>query len=435
MKVNIFGLGYVGCVSAACLAQDGHSVYGVDVDPLKVEMINAGKSPIREPGLEEMIAKAVASGGLRAGANSLQPADVSLVCVGTPSLENGSQDLSYVKKVVRQIGEYLAGLDSYHVVNIRSTVMPGTVEDVLIPILERHSGKRRGEGFGVCMNPEFLREGTSVTDFYDPPFTVIGELDERSGERVERLYHAVKAPVFHRSIRAAEMLKFASNAFHALKVTFANEIAAVAKESGVDSRELMSLFCEDRKLNVSPAYLKPGFAFGGSCLPKDVRSLTYRAKELDLKTPVLDAILPSNQLQVERALGLIRKTNRKKVGVLGLAFKAGTDDLRESPMVELIERLIGKGYTVSVYDEEVSYSRLFGSNKRYVETVIPHVSQLLRDSAAEIIRESEVIVLGSKAAKLAEAVTQLNGHAYVIDLVNGLAAREDDPSRYAGICW
>jgi GDP-mannose 6-dehydrogenase len=285
------------------------------------------------------------------------------------------------------------------------------------------------------MNPEFLREGTSVADFYDPPFTVIGELDARSGDVVSKLYGKVSAPVFRRSIRAAEMLKYVSNAFHALKVSFANEIGIVAKQAGVDGREVMDLFCEDRKLNIAPTYLKPGFAFGGSCLPKDLRALTHMAKALDVKVPVLDAILPSNELHVERALALVKKTNKKKIGILGLSFKAGTDDLRESPMVELIERLLGKGYNVSVFDEEVSYSRLFGSNKTYIEKVIPHISQLLRDNAADLIRESEVLVLGSKTARYVQAIQELNGHAFIVDLVNSPQVRASHSSQYAGIAW
>jgi GDP-mannose 6-dehydrogenase len=435
MRVNIFGLGYVGCVSAACLACDGHEVNGLDVDALKVGMINAGKSPIREPGLEEKLTEAVASGRLSARMGVIPPADVSLICVGTPSNENGSQDLSFVKKVAHQLGQFLASTNDYHVVNVRSTVMPGTVEEVIVPILEKESGKKRGEGFGVCMNPEFLREGTSVADFYDPPFTVIGELDARSGDVVSKLYGKVSAPVFRRSIRAAEMLKYVSNAFHALKVSFANEIGIVAKQAGVDGREVMDLFCEDRKLNIAPTYLKPGFAFGGSCLPKDLRALTHMAKALDVKVPVLDAILPSNELHVERALALVKKTNKKKIGILGLSFKAGTDDLRESPMVELIERLLGKGYNVSVFDEEVSYSRLFGSNKTYIEKVIPHISQLLRDNAADLIRESEVLVLGSKTARYVQAIQELNGHAFIVDLVNSPQVRASHSSQYAGIAW
>jgi GDP-mannose 6-dehydrogenase len=434
MKVNIFGLGYVGCVSAACLAADGHVVRGIDVDPLKVGMINAGRSPIREPGLDEKLAAAASSGRLSAGMD-IPPADVSLVCVGTPSNENGSQDLSFLKKVALQIGEHLAGVSGYEVINIRSTVLPGTVEGVLLPIIERRSGKRRGEDFGVCMNPEFLREGTSVADFYDPPFTVVGQLDERSGDVVAALYAALSAPVHRVSIRSAEAVKFVSNSFHALKVAFANEIGAICKRSRVDSREVMDLFVADRKLNISPMYLRPGFAFGGSCLPKDLRAITHLAKDLDLETPVLQAILPSNEIQVQRALDLIRKTNRKKVGVIGLSFKPGTDDLRESPMVDLIESLLGKGYTVTIYDEEVSYARLFGSNKRYIEQVIPHVSQLLRDSVEQVVTESDVVVLGSKSGSSAEAITRVNGHAHVIDLVGALREKEALPSRYDGISW
>jgi GDP-mannose 6-dehydrogenase len=435
MKVNIFGLGYVGCVSAACLACDGHTVHGYDVDPLKVDMINAGKSPIREPGLEEKLKEAVSSGRLTASRNSIVEADVSLICVGTPSNDNGSQNLTFVKKVIQQLGEFLATSRHYHVVNVRSTVLPGTVEGVLIPLLEKHSGKRRGVDFGVCMNPEFLREGTSVADFYDPPFTVIGQLDGKSGDVVARLYRAVKAPALRAGLKSAETVKFVSNAFHALKVTFANEVGTLCKAAGVDSREVMDLVCQDRKLNISPTYLKPGFAFGGSCLPKDLRAIVHKARELDVETPLLSAVLPSNHLQVERAFELIKKTKKKKVGIIGLSFKAGTDDLRESPMVDLIEKLLGKGYEVSVFDEEVSYSRLHGSNKRYIEKVIPHISQLLRESLAETLKESEVIVLGSKTKNPEEVLAGVNGHVRVVDLVSAPRFEQVMPTRYDGICW
>jgi GDP-mannose 6-dehydrogenase len=435
MKVNIFGLGYVGCVTAACLANDGHDVYGMDVDMLKVEMVNAGKSPIREPGLEEKIKAATAAGRLVASRNHIRRADVSLICVGTPSSEHGSQDLEFLKSVANQLGEYLAGIDYYHVVNVRSTVMPGTVEDVLIPILESRSGRRCGVDFGVCMNPEFLREGTSVADFYDPPFTVIGQLDTRSGDAVAKLYHAISAKVFRPSIKTAEMLKYVSNSFHALKVTFANEVGIICKELGADSREIMALFAADKKLNISAAYLKPGFAFGGSCLPKDLRALVHKAKELDLETPLLSAILPSNKIHVERAFELIRRTEKRNVGIIGLSFKDGTDDLRESPMVDLIEKLLGKGYTVSVFDEEVSYSRLHGSNKRYIEKVIPHISQLLSDSVEETIGGSQVIVLGSKTGKYGQLISGMDSSVHVIDLVNTVSGQQKPSARYSGICW
>jgi GDP-mannose 6-dehydrogenase len=435
MKVNMYGLGYVGCVTAACLASDGHEVLGIDIDPLKVDMINAGKSPIREPGLEEKIAAAIACGRLRASRDGADPADVSLVCVGTPSRENGGQDLSYLLSVARQLGDFLGRSSGYHVINVRSTVMPGTVEEVFVPAVEQRSGKRRGADFGVCMNPEFLRESTSITDFYNPPFTVIGQLDERSGDVVAGLYGAIDATVYRTSIRSAEMLKYVCNSFHALKVTFANEVGVLCKQLGADSRAVMALFAEDRKLNISGAYLRPGFAFGGSCLPKDLRALTHCAKEHDLETPLLSSLLRSNAQQVDRAFDLIRRTGKKRVAVLGLSFKPGTDDLRESPLVELIEKLLGKGYTVRVFDPEVSYARLYGANKRYIEKVIPHVSQLLSDSIESTLDGAEVVVLGSATEGNRRAAERLDGSVCVIDLVSLVHGSMPVPPRYEGICW
>jgi GDP-mannose 6-dehydrogenase len=435
MKVNVFGLGYVGCVTAACLANDGHEVAGIDVDMVKVDLINAGRSPIREPGLDEKIKTAVDSGRLAATRDHLAQADVSLVCVGTPSRENGGQDLGFLRSVSEQISEYLAGIDSYHVVNVRSTVLPGTFGEVVIPILESGSGKKSGGDFGVCMNPEFLREGTSVVDFYEPPFTVIGQIDDKSGDVVARLYSSIDAKLFRTSIKTAEMLKYVSNAFHALKVAFANEVGTFCKKIRADSREVMDLFASDRKLNISTAYLKPGFAFGGSCLPKDLRALLHKAREIDLELPLLSAVLPSNAMQIERAYELIRRTGQRRVGIIGLSFKPGTDDLRESPMVDLIEKLLGKGYTVSVFDEEVSYSRLHGSNKRYIEMAIPHISQLLCGSVEQTISGSEVIVLGSKTGKYHELLSGLGDSFHVIDLDSAGSGQRKSFANYSGISW
>lgn len=435
MRVNILGLGYVGCVSAACLANSGNSVTGIDINEAKIDLIRQGKSPIIEPRLQDLLGEGIASGKLAVTKDKLPKADVSIVCVGTPSRDNGSLELVYIERVVRQIGEYLKDHGPYHVVNIRSTVLPGTVENLILPILEETSGKKAGKDFGLCMNPEFMREGTSIEDYYNPPFTVIGEWDERSGDLVARLYEGVEAPIRRTTIRAAEMIKYACNAFHGLKVAFANEIGNICKKVEVDSHEVMDIFCMDRKLNISPYYMKPGFAFGGSCLPKDLRALTYKAKSVDLDLPVLEAILNSNNNQVDIAYRMIAGTGKKKVGMFGLSFKPDSDDLRESPMVELAEKLIGKGYDVSIYDQEVSLARIFGANKQYIEQVIPHVSSLIVEKPKEFADRAEVVVIAKRSKMLENVLQVLADGTMVIDLVR----IKDDISRksglYDGICW
>ena len=435
MRVNVFGLGYVGCVSAACLADRGHDVVGIDVDETKVRQVNEGRSPVIEPGLHEIIGGTVAGGRLRATTDALEPADVSLVCVGTPSQDNGSLGLEHVRFVSEQIGCYLRGLTSYHVVAVRSTVLPGTVERTVVPLLEQTSGRKAGPDFGVCMNPEFMRESTSVADFRRPSFTLIGELDSRSGDPVEGLYAGLEAPVIRTPIAVAEMVKYACNAFHGLKVTFANEIGNICKRMGIDSHAVMDVFCRDSALNLSGYYLRPGFAFGGSCLPKDVRALLYKAHQLDLDCPVLGSILRSNQQQVELAYHLIRRTGRRRVGVLGLSFKAGSDDLRESPLVTLIEVLIGKGYAVRIYDEDVSLARIVGANKRFIEEAIPHISSLLRSTPEEVVESSEVIVVGRKTQEVARLVRALGPEKAVVDLVRVGPEMAGRNGAYEGICW
>lgn len=436
MKINIYGMGYVGCVSAACLAKDGHDVTGIDVDPVKVNLINKKKSPIVEPGLADLIKKVVSAGKLKASSNGAGPADVSIVCVGTPSNKNGSLQLDYIKRVAEQIGDRLKKMTSYHVVNIRSTVLPGTVEETIIPILEERSQKRAGKDFGVCMNPEFLREGTSIKDYYQPPFTVIGQIDKKSGAVVAKLYGTIEnAPVVKTAIRVAEMVKYTCNTFHALKVTFANEIGNICKAVGVDSHELMDIFCQDTKLNISSYYLKPGFAFGGSCLPKDLRAVLYKAKMMDLECTLLDAILKSNAHQIDTAYDLIKDTGKREIGVLGLSFKPGTDDLRESPMVDLVEKLIGKGYQVHIYDHEVSLAKLFGSNKRYIDTMIPHISTLLKPSIAEVVSGAELVLVGKSNPEIQKAVAKTNGSKAVLDLVRLFSTRPEKAVNYEGICW
>ncbi|MFW6201902.1 MAG: nucleotide sugar dehydrogenase, partial [Gemmatimonadota bacterium] len=406
--ISVFGLGYVGCVSAACFAQEGHDVVGVDVNASKVEMIREGRSPVVEPAVADIVAAQVGAGRLTAttdAAEAVRRSDISLVCVGTPSRTNGDIDLRYVERVCEQIGEALRQKpDDEHIVVIRSTVLPGSIEEVVIPALERASGRAIGSGLGVCMNPEFLREGSSVQDFYDPPFTLIGTADAAVADRIADLYEGVDAPVRRTGYRTAEMVKYACNAFHALKVGFANEIGRICKPLRIDSREVMEIFCRDTRLNISSAYLKPGFAFGGSCLPKDLRAITYRAKQMDVDAPVLRAALDSNRRHVERAVELVLATGKRRIGVLGMAFKAGTDDLRESPVVTLIETLLGKGMDLSIYDHDVSRSRLLGANRDYIERQVPHIWSLVRGRLDDVLERSEVIILGNRSDEFRTAV-------------------------------
>ncbi|HEX8184715.1 MAG TPA: UDP-glucose/GDP-mannose dehydrogenase family protein [Blastocatellia bacterium] len=437
MKLSVFGLGYVGCVSAACFANEGHQVIGVDVNPLKVDIINSGRSPIVEPGIDLLINQAVSRASLRASSNpseAVLDSDLSLVCIGTPGNHNGSLDLSFIKRACQQIGEALSSKPRFHIIVMRSTMLPGTIEQTVIPTLEVYSGKRAGRDFGVAINPEFLREGTSIHDFHNPPFTLIGADDQETSGPVARLYANLKAPVIFTGIKEAEMVKYACNSFHALKVTFANEIGNICKALGVDSHKVMEVFCQDTKLNLSSYYLKPGFAFGGSCLPKDVRAITYKAKEMDVEVPVLNSIMVSNRQQVERAVEAVLRTGRKNVGVLGLSFKTGTDDLRESPMVSLIETLIGKGMKLEIYDRDVEVARLFGANKEYIEREIPHISSLMRSELSEVIEGAEVIIIGKKEEEFRALSDKLNNGRVVIDLVRLLEA-QDTRESYRGLCW
>ena len=438
MKVSVFGLGYVGSVSAAAFADDGHQVVGVDVVPDKVSAVNEGRSPIVEPGLADLLRRGVESGRLRATTSTedaVQSTDLSLICVGTPSRKNGSLDLTYLTRVCEEIGQVLRDKDDYHVVVVRSTVLPGTTHGTVIPALEAASGKKYGQGFGVSVNPEFLREGTAIRDFTHPPLTLVGHNHAVDAAPTKALYQNIEAPLFSASIRVAEMIKYTSNTWHALKVCFANEIGNVCKRLGVDSHEVMDVFCRDEKLNLSPYYLKPGFAFGGSCLPKDVRALQYRAKEIDVDLPVISSILPSNRMQIEHAVTEVVDTGKKRVGLLGFSFKAGTDDLRESPIVILAESLLGKGYSLKIYDRNVSLARLVGSNKDYIEGQIPHLSSLLCDTLEEVIDGSEVIVVGNQSPEFAAALETCRPDQIVIDLVRVPVSGALLQADYRGICW
>lgn len=437
MNLSIFGLGYVGCVSAACFAKAGHEVIGVDVNPKKVEIINSGRSPIVEPGIEELIAQGVKEERLRAttdATDAVLSSDVSLVCVGTPGNHNGSLDLTYIKSVCKQIGEAIEAKRRYHIIAIRSTMLPGTIEQTVVPTLEVYSGKRAGRDFGVAINPEFLREGSSIYDFNHPPFTLIGADDEDAAGPLRRLYAHTDAEILSIGIKEAEMVKYACNCFHALKVTFANEMGNICKALEVDSHKVMEVFCKDTKLNLSPYYLKPGFAFGGSCLPKDLRAITYKARELDVDVPLLSSIQASNRQQVERAIDMVLQTGRKNVGVLGLSFKSGTDDLRESPMVALIETLIGKGLKLSIYDRDVEMARIFGANKQYIEREIPHISSLMCPRLDEVIDGAEVVIIGKKEDEFRTLSDKLNNGRVIIDLVR-LFDPADSGKSYQGMCW
>jgi GDP-mannose 6-dehydrogenase len=420
MKVSVFGLGYVGTVSAACLAQDGHDVLGVDPVASKVDLINAGQSPIIEADIQEIIADAVQANRLRAIQDSIraiQETDVSFVCVGTPSQMNGNLDLTYIRRVCQEIGLALASKAQRHTIVIRSTVLPGTMRGIAIPLLEEHSGKRAGIDFGVCNNPEFLREGTAVMDFKYPAKTIIGEVDEASGTLVAALYARLKAPLIRVNLETAEMVKYIDNAWHALKIGFANEIGTLCKSLEVDAKRAMEMFCMDTKLNISPAYLSPGFAFGGSCLPKDLRALNYTAKLRDLELPILSSILRSNDIQVIRGLQLIMAKGHTRVGILGFSFKEGTDDLRESPMIEIIERLVGKGYDLRIYDKNVQLAKLVGANRDFVLNRIPHIAALMVDDIGAILEHGRTIVIGNKDPEFRTIPGRLQDGQCIVDFV------------------
>ena len=437
MKISVFGLGYVGTVSAGCLAASGHTVWGVDVNAEKVASINSGAAPIVEPDISDFIAKAQKQGLLKATVSSSEGilnTDVSFICVGTPSHTNGSLDLTHLQRVCEDIGAALQNKKTLHTIVFRSTTLPGTTEDVAIPILEKHSGKTIGNGFSVCYNPEFLREGTSVKDYYHPSKIVIGEQNAGEGDVVEEIYAGIKAPTIRTSIRVAEMVKYSDNAFHALKVTFANEIGAICKRLGIDSHSVMDIFCQDTKLNLSKVYLKPGFAFGGSCLPKDLRALSYQAKRADVEVPVLNAILQSNTSQIKGVVQRIVALGKKRVGFLGMTFKPDTDDLRESPLVEVIETLLGKGFQVKIYDRNVATSRLIGANKRFIDEHIPHLSSLLVERAEDAVDTAQVVVVGYGSAEFVPAMKSMRADQLIIDLAR-IEGRECFTASYDGICW
>ncbi len=436
MKISVFGLGYVGAVSCACFAKKGHQVIGVDVNKLKIDLIESGKSPIVEESLDEYIKEGVDSGRITATQDikmAIEETELSIICVGTPSQINGNIDLTYIYKVCNEIGEALKGKSSFHTVAIRSTVVPETVNHCS-QIIEDVSGKKHGEGFGVAANPEFLREGSAIADFWSPPYTIIGTYVKQSEDALRELYQDIEAPVYVLKPEEAEMIKYTNNNFHALKITFANEVGNICKELGVDGHVVMDIVAKDKKLNLSPYYMKPGFAFGGSCLPKDVRGLNYRAKTLDLKTPLLNSLLESNEYQVQRGLQLIYETGSKKIGMLGFAFKAGTDDLRESPLITMVETLLGKGYEISLYDSNVLLSNLMGKNKDYLTGHIPHITRVFENSAEDVIKKSEVIIIGNASEEFNKVFELTTPEQTIIDLVR-IDKSRTSKDNYVGICW
>jgi GDP-mannose 6-dehydrogenase len=420
MKIAVLGLGYVGCVTGACLARMGHTVHGVDVSAAKVRLLNSGQSPVLEQGLDTLVAKMVAEGRLQATLDpveALNGADLSLVAVGTPSLRDGSANLDHVASALGDIGRSLRDAKKFHVAAIRSTVPPGTTESLVVPTLEKVSGKQAGLDFGVCFHPEFLREGSSIHDFFNPPRTVLGTSDPRTSRRLMRMWKPVKASVFVTSFKAAEILKYADNTFHALKVSFANEIGSVCRRFDIDSGEVMQIFVQDTKLNISPLYLKPGFAFGGPCLPKDVRALGWLARKNGLSLPLIENILPSNTSHLERAVDLVLSTKRQRIGVLGLVFKSDTDDLRESPACELVKRLIAAHKKVRVYDPRVRLDRLLGANQTFVRKELPLLPRLMAASCSELTKTSDLIVLAGNHPEFEAAIKSLKKGKILIDLV------------------
>jgi GDP-mannose 6-dehydrogenase len=437
LKVSVFGLGYVGTVSAGCLAQSGHEVVGVDPVATKVDLINLGQSPIIEAEINEIIASGVKSGRIRATQNATEAVfdtELSFICVGTPSQTNGNLDLSYIRRISEQIGEALKQKSDRHTVVIRSTILPGTMRNIVIPVLQERSGKKAGVQFGVCHNPEFLREGSAVKDFNFPPQTVVGEIDGKSGDALAELYKGIDAPLMRTDLETAEMVKYVNNSWHALKIGFANEIGNLCKAFSIDAHQVMKIFCQDTKLNISSAYLTPGFAFGGSCLPKDLRAISYQAKMHDLQLPILTSILPSNEMQVTRGLQLIMQKGHKQIGILGFSFKAGTDDLRESPVIDVIERLIGKGHDLRIYDKNVKMAKLVGANRDFILNRIPHISRLMVDDVDAVLKHAQTVVIGNSDPEFRQVPARLRDDQYLVDFVRVTPGKSQN-GKYDGICW
>lgn len=437
MKISIMGLGYVGSVSAACLTRNGHTVIGVDTNQTKVDLINSGLTPIIEKDVGEIIRSSVNTNLLSATTkttDAVRDTGLSIVCVGTPSMLNGNLDLAYVRRVCEQIGIALQDKKQFHIVVIRSTMLPGSMRDVVIPTLENASKMEAGKDFGVCINPEFLREGTAVYDFYHPPKTVIGAIDKATSDVVASLYEGLDAPLIQTDLSTAEMVKYTDNVWHALKIGFANEIGLISKAVGIDGHKVMEIFCSDRKLNLSSNYLKPGFAFGGSCLPKDVRALAYKSKSLDLTLPIINSILHDNERHIRRGVDMITSKGHRRVGILGISFKAGTDDLRESPVVEVIECLLGKGYDLKLYDYNVNMASISGANKDYILNKIPHISRLMVNSMDEVLAHAETVVIGNSSQEFRQVLNKTTREQVVVDFVR-ISEMRSQEGKYDGICW
>jgi GDP-mannose 6-dehydrogenase len=438
LNISIFGLGYVGAVSLACLARDGHRVIGVDIEQAKLDLIRSGRTPVVEEGMIDLMSEVAASGRVTVTdvvRDAVRESELSLICVGTPSAPNGSQDQTAVVRLARDIGRALKDKSGVHVVVFRSTLVPGTVDDLIRPLLEQESGKREGHDFHVCFQPEFLREGTSIRDYDKPPFTIVGAASAAPVDLLRELFGHLPCEFHQTSIRAAEVVKYCCNNFHALKITFANETARLCGAFGVDPFEVMDLVCKDRQLNISPAYLTPGFAFGGSCLPKDLRATMHFARIHDVELPMHASILASNRHHIEYAIAKVMACQRRRIGMIGLSFKTGTDDLRESPLVTLVEHCIGKGMSVLIYDAEVHLSQLLGANRRFIEQHVPHIGSLIRSDIVPVIEGSDVLVVGQSDQRIAAMLIE---HArvdqVVIDLVR-MPGRERLRSRYEGLCW
>jgi len=440
MNISVFGLGYVGSVTAACLAKNGHFVIGVDIKREKVEAINDGKSPVFEKGLDELISKVVATGKLKATVSveeAIENSDISLICVGTPSNLDGSINLEHIKRVCSDIGKALKTKNDFHVVVVRSTILPGTTEGVLIPILEEESGKIFPDDFGVCVNPEFMREGQAIHDFYNPERIVIGAIDndKYSGDLVEDIYSDINAPVIRVDIKTAEIIKYVDNVFHGMKVAFANEIGTLCKKLGINGREVMKIFCMDKKLNLSSYYFMPGFAFGGSCIPKDLRAILHKAKEFEVDSPLIESILDSNQRHVDRVVELIMQQNKKKIGIFGLTFKSGTGDTRESPTIPMITKLLekgylklfDKGYDISIYDPNANASE--------IEEMLPHIAPLIDSSLEAVVKESGVLVIAKNEEIFKQIPALMNEDQILIDLVGAINQQDVKKGKYIGICW
>jgi GDP-mannose 6-dehydrogenase len=438
MRISVFGLGYVGVVSLACLARDGHSVIGVDINSHKLDLIRGGQTPVIEPGMGELMTEVVATNRVQITSEAdyaIRNTEVSFVCVGTPARPNGSQNLDSITRLAEQLGQALKNKSTYHVIAIRSTVLPGTVEETIKPLIERHAGKKEGADFGLCFQPEFLREGSSIQDYDKPPYTVVGSNSQRCASVIRDIFGHLSCDFIRTSIRTAEMLKYCCNAFHALKITFANEVGRLSQALHVDSHSVMDLVCRDTNLNVSRAYLRPGFAFGGSCLPKDLRALLHAGKSNDIEVPMLANILPSNEIHIERAVDFILATGRKKIGLLGLSFKSDTDDLRESPLVAMAERLLGKGCKLRIYDPHVHTANLVGANREYIENTIPHLASLMHERVEDVIDDCDVLIVSiSSDALMIKLPRLIREDQILLDLVS-LPVKSKLRCRYQGVCW